>query len=456
MKTTIIHQNPKNDKLILLFSGWSTDCEFYRNIEVSGWDTAVVTDYTNFDFDYGFLSRYSTVYVYAWSLGVAMASKVLKQDDITFSYAVNGTPFPVNDEYGIPTDIFSGTAENLNEMTLKKFQKRMAGSRTNISVMNDLLSGKYNLTSLKSELLFILNHKDSFKDNFKWDRAYIGKKDRIFPYFNQRDAWKRSEYRPLIIETDDDHFINLKEIVYSTLHDTDNVSKSFTEAFKSYDESASAQKKIVERLFSRISETPIKAKPYILEIGSGTGLLTKKYLEFLDVSHVDTVDIMDYSPAGNTETLSHHCADAEKWIVETDKRWDLILSSSTIQWFANPALFFRNISGRLSEGGTVHISMFIAGNLKELDDIRPCPINYMTRTEIEKILSENFLNFKTEEEEIILNFNSGREALLHLKRTGVSGGHHKNIFHLSDFSNLKQLTYKVLYLCADNIPAKES
>ena len=89
----------------------------YQDIEITGWDVAVVYDYSDLSVDLSFLEGYNTVWLFAWSLGVRMAAASLPPEKITAAFAINGTLSPVSDTEGIPPKIYNATADNLDEMS---------------------------------------------------------------------------------------------------------------------------------------------------------------------------------------------------------------------------------------------------------------------------------------------------------------------------------------------------
>lgn len=77
MKIEFISHNPENSSLILIFAGWSTVPSLYEDVHMTGWDAAVIYDYDNLNLDFSFLDKYSTVWMFAWSLGVRIAAITL-------------------------------------------------------------------------------------------------------------------------------------------------------------------------------------------------------------------------------------------------------------------------------------------------------------------------------------------------------------------------------------------
>ena len=88
MKLKFTHTKPENTRLILIFAGWSTGTPLYADITKEGWDTAVAYDYTSPAFPLEEIKRYSTVYLYCWSLGVWAASQVISGSDITMALSL--------------------------------------------------------------------------------------------------------------------------------------------------------------------------------------------------------------------------------------------------------------------------------------------------------------------------------------------------------------------------------
>ena len=84
------------------------------------------------EFDASLLKEYREINVIGWSMGVWAATQVmgkLQETDtalvIKNSIAINGTPYPIDDTYGIPTAIYHGTLEGLTGPSLHKFLRRM-------------------------------------------------------------------------------------------------------------------------------------------------------------------------------------------------------------------------------------------------------------------------------------------------------------------------------------------
>ena len=126
MKHYFIQQNYL-PRLTLFFAGWGMDeCPFMDYCSGNS-DLLVCYDYRSLDFDFTLLQGYQEIRLIAWSMGVWAASMVLQDMDLPIceSVALNGTVTPVDDLKGISQQVFEGTLEGLNEVTLEKFIRRM-------------------------------------------------------------------------------------------------------------------------------------------------------------------------------------------------------------------------------------------------------------------------------------------------------------------------------------------
>lgn len=445
MKIEYIRQDPENTSLILIYAGWSTGPSLYNDVRMTGWDTAVIYDYDNLDLDFSFLDSYSTIWLFAWSLGVRIAATTLPADKITAAYAINGTLDPVDDKEGIPTAIYYGTADNLDPRNLKKFRRRMSPDTDTFRHLFDNDFSKEEIDSLKKQL-YLIGSLDVPVSKLPWRRAYIGTDDKIFPPANMERSWQR--FGVEIIKVPEAHYIPLPEIVKSVIPDFNLIAKRFGQAHKTYDENAVAQKLIIDTLIKYLDTAGIPAGAKILEIGPGTGMFTRKYAGLLKPSEVHFVDIATLRPMNIAGKERYFRQDAEKWIRDCNEKYDCILSASTIQWFANIPEFLHNCGKSLKPGGKILLSSFAPGNLGELDALRPSPIHYHTPEEYRYWLGKYFADINISEEEIRLDFPSPRQLMMHLKHTGVAGSAPSPHVSPTSLRNIRAITYRPVYISA--------
>lgn len=213
MKVEFIKQT-NSEQLVLFFSGWATSPELLGNLYPKDKDLAIVYDYRDFDFDYSLLNSYKEIKLIAWSMGVFASSKILgyKNYNIISSTAFNGTNFPIDNSKGISEDIFNSTLYTLNERNLEKFQLRITGSKIEYEKFKEKNRDR-EIEELKMELSKI---RDRFRINpneeLIWDKAIIGKGDRIFLMENQINAFK-DKTEIIIVEANHYDYKIIKDLI---------------------------------------------------------------------------------------------------------------------------------------------------------------------------------------------------------------------------------------------------
>ena len=124
--------------------------------------------------------------------------------DFVKKIAINGTPCPIDDKFGIPEKIFKMTLENLNQSVLTKFRKNMFSNEVEYEnfikklPISNFENSKKELSNLEKE---IKTAEDVYSDFYNY--AIISKRDKIFPYKNQLRFW---EGRTKTINLDCGHF----------------------------------------------------------------------------------------------------------------------------------------------------------------------------------------------------------------------------------------------------------
>lgn len=451
-----VRKSEGSDRLILIFGGWGTDAALYRDVEVPGWDVLVCHDFDETPFDNDLIRRYTTIYLYAWSLGVSAAAHMPDRQKITAAFAINGTEWPCDDLRGIPVKIFTGTADTLTLDNLMRFRRRMFRTSSEYKCVAPSLPAAPDIDSLKRQLYIVRDRKDyNPAENF-WTRVYISANDRIFPAENQRRAWQNRGID--ICERVDGHYINLAEVVGNTIPNPEIVGKKFSASLPTYDQHASAQRQIAGRLVEALAAHRPAVGMKVLEIGQGSGLSTRLFGNLLNPAEMDCVDLYTTPQMTAAPVMRYHEADAEKWIAASPSAsWNCIVSSSAIQWFSDIRAFIRHAARCLTSDGILACATFGPGNLGELDALRPSPMLYRTPAQLRTWLEQHFNLVEVETDEIRLTFNSAREALVHLQRTGVGGSarHGLTVNQLleaipRDSDRRAYLTYRPVYIIASN------
>ena len=197
----------------------------------------------------------------------------------------------------------------------------------------------------------------------------------------------------------------------------DLIKKRFAKSLKTYEDNAIVQKEMAKKLSSIIDG---KEYSTILELGCGTGLLTKEIINKVKFETYCAIDIVGecknfidkLSPKINfIET------DIEKFIPSSNP--DLVVSNASLQWIEDLPNYVKKIRNCLSENGEFIFTLFGRENYKEFSPFTKTPLKNYGKEELKNICSD-YKVFEAEENITVLEFNSPKEVLYHIKNTGVN------------------------------------
>ena len=257
--------------------------------------------------------------------------------------------------------------------------------------------------------------------------------------------------------------------------DTALIRQRFCAASASYDAEAQAQQHIAARLWA-LTAPHLAAGADVLEIGAGTGLLTRLILNAQPRSL--TLNDLYISPQlealaqelglalgqahGREQSGTVLCREGDAEQLVFGKSYDAVLSASTVQWFADLPGFFARCAQMLPRRGLLAFSSFLPGNLQEVADLTGVGLNYCTAAELQAKLARHFDLLAMEQGEVLLHFATPRDVLLHLRHTGVTGirsvvwgkNSYKNfVARYAERYSTEQgvrLTYRPVYVVATN------
>lgn len=190
-------------RILLFFAGWAADPTPFKDYRPPKSDYIVCYDYRTLQHELPSLNHYQHVNIVGWSMGVWAASHVapLLNVPVTNSIAINGTPFPIDAELGIPPAIWQGTLDNLSALSLHKFTRRMCIDTEAFHRFLHVTPHRP-VEELAEEMRAITAFQTSLPAPcFVWKQAVIGHYDRIIPPINQQRAWKLLSVPTLLTET---------------------------------------------------------------------------------------------------------------------------------------------------------------------------------------------------------------------------------------------------------------
>jgi len=182
-----------NDKLIIFFAGWSYDYLPFKFLDCGDYDVVMFYDYENINYYMDF-SCYKEINLITWSMGVFIAYLLRdKLPKFRTKLAINGTPFPVDDDYGIPQKIFDLTLTHAAIGLKGKFYKNVISNEKNFErYMQSPV--ERSIENRVSELQKLSDHAKNTEYNYEkfYDYALIGNNDKIVPTNNQINFWERN------------------------------------------------------------------------------------------------------------------------------------------------------------------------------------------------------------------------------------------------------------------------
>ncbi|RDU74359.1 biotin biosynthesis protein BioC [Helicobacter anseris] len=193
------------------------------------------------------------------------------------------------------------------------------------------------------------------------------------------------------------------------------IAKKFFEAKSTYDINAIIQNLMQDRLLSLL---PKKRFYSVLEIGCGTGGLTRKLFQALDFTKFVCNDINDYKSYIPPQT-DFILLDANSIHTALEEKFDLIISNACIQWL-HQREFLANILKLCHQDSLLVFGTFGKQNLIEIRQHTNNGLDYLDLIDYEKILSENYHILHLSETLVPLTFQTPLEVFRHLKLTGVN------------------------------------
>ena len=149
------------------------------------------------------------------------------------------------------------------------------------------------------------------------------------------------------------------------------IGQRFSAAAETYDRHARPQLALAQ---SVVSMLPEMYPEQILELGSGTGQLTRLLIDRFPEVLVDAVDVAEKMIEHSRRKFARHTH--INWIVGDAQtywggdRYPLILSSSALHWVEDLKTACENIFECLEPGGYFSLGMMLKGTLRELHQLR--------------------------------------------------------------------------------------
>ena len=248
-------------------------------------------------------------------------------------------------------------------------------------------------------------------------------RDAIFPPDNQRVAFAGMD----TVESDSPHLPDFQEIIDKFFIDKTLVAERFNAARPSYDDNAEPQKLIADYLANQLADKDTRAilgdaRATVLEIGCGTGLLSRRVLDMHPAARLAYWDIAADAPDG-IDPAAYTACDAETRIADVaEASLDMILSASTMQWFNSPERFVERALRALRPGGMLVLSTFGSRNMHETAEASGVGLRLADAAVWREAIAAmpDAEPVALQQVEMQCRFADAMHALRHLSRTGVN------------------------------------
>lgn len=200
------------------------------------------------------------------------------------------------------------------------------------------------------------------------------------------------------------------------------IARRFADASATYDAHALAQQRIQQHLLHLLSQHAPEKWGNVLEIGCGTATLSQQFIQRFQTASLTLNDLN-----AQYETLIRQKMPSETHLIFGDAEqidlgsgYDLIMSASAIQWFADHAAFLQRASNMLTPQGWLLFNTFTTDNLHEIRSLTGIGLNYPDHQTWQNWLNLNYAVIELSSEPICLSFQHPLAVLHHLRNTGVT------------------------------------
>lgn len=227
------------------------------------------------------------------------------------------------------------------------------------------------------------------------------------------------------------------------------IIKEFSRFAQQYEQYNMIQTEVAKRLVEKL---PNDCYDSILDIGSGTGQVYQNLQKYSIDHHSFTAfdsssNMLSLHPqANNIKTV---CADFNDRAFTDllDKRYDLILSSSALQWSSDLDFTLKSLSALSPR---LHAAIFTSGTFKTLHKTANVDSPIYTDKALRECILKYYESANFALHTYVLEFDSVRDMFAYIKKSGVSSGEKKLSYKetkaLMKSYPLKYLEFEVLFV----------
>lgn len=198
----------------------------------------------------------------------------------------------------------------------------------------------------------------------------------------------------------------------------DQISKNFSKQVETYAQWAHAQKYAAQELVKNIT---VRKNGSVLDVGCGNGFLIEALLQKEPTLSITGIDIAPGCIVSCKNRWSKHTfmvADAETFRIA--KRFDLIVSGFTFQWFQHFETALGAFLTLLKKNGVLAFNIPIHGSLKELKTTGLRLHDFPTKEKLIDIIQKNSNNFSYFTKTHTHYYTTPLEAVRSIKNIGAN------------------------------------
>jgi malonyl-CoA O-methyltransferase len=202
----------------------------------------------------------------------------------------------------------------------------------------------------------------------------------------------------------------------------------FGRSLAGYDAEAAVQRGMAVGLVEEILSCGGDGFDSVLEIGCGTGLLSREMAHRLRIRKFVANDLVAECRPGVESAVSQlagaafsfHPGDIERLDLPP-AAFDMVASNAVFHWLDDPAGLLERLAATLREGGLLAVTTFGPDNLREVATVGGKGLRYRPIDEMAALVERRYRILHREERCVTLRFSSPRRVLEHLRRTGANG-----------------------------------
>lgn len=207
------------------------------------------------------------------------------------------------------------------------------------------------------------------------------------------------------------------------------VRAAFAKAAATYDAESDVQRQVAEELAARLP----RAASRVLEIGCGSGGYTRRLAARFPQAGIEAVDFCPQmleqarSRCAELSNVTWVLADGEALPLEP-ATYDLITSSSALQWFSDAGTAIPHFARSLKPGGELAFSVFGPQAFAELNHVlaaeglRPAAAGFAGADLWRGVMEASFTSVHIETLKVLRTYPTLAALLRKLQLTGANGG----------------------------------